>query len=74
VAVDVTPSRPQHEALKTKNVPNNLPKGQQYEKIFGQLASTATTAQLHLMIGVMCLVLLTMIWISSRGLRNRKWI
>jgi Ca-activated chloride channel family protein len=70
VAVDVTPSRPQHEALKTKNVPNNLPKGQQYEKIFGQLANTATPAQLHLMIGIMCLVLLAMIWISSRGLRR----
>ncbi len=70
VAVDVTPSRPQHESLKSRNVANNLPKGQQHEKIFGQLAHTATPAQMHFIVGMMCLVLLMMIGLSSRGLRR----
>jgi Ca-activated chloride channel family protein len=44
VAVDVTPSRPDTEPLVHKSVPLNLPAGWQYEKVFGNLAQTATPA------------------------------
>ena len=35
VAVDVTPSRPDDEALDSKKVPLNLPDGWQYDQVFG---------------------------------------
>jgi Ca-activated chloride channel family protein len=42
VAVDVTPSRPQGEPLKRRKVPHNLPKGWEYDKVFGGVPDNAT--------------------------------
>ncbi len=42
VAVDVTPSRPQAEPLKRRNVPHNLPEGWEYDKVFGGGPDNAT--------------------------------
>ena len=36
VAVDVTPSRPDTEDVVTRPVPTNLPKGWEYDKVFGE--------------------------------------
>ena len=36
VAVDVTPSRPDTEDVTTRPVPTNLPKGWEYDKVFGE--------------------------------------
>ena len=41
VAVDVTPSRPTDEPLVTQGVPVNLPKGWDFEKVFGPAAPDA---------------------------------
>ena len=42
VAVDVTPSRPQGEPLKRRQVPHNLPEGWEYDKVFGGVPDNAT--------------------------------
>ena len=60
VAVDVTPTRPSQAPLDTHAMAGNLPRGQQYQKIFGQLPQTATPAALHLLTG---LVLLLALWL-----------
>ena len=60
VAVDVTPTRPAETDLDTHALPVNLPQGQNYQKIFGQLPQTATPAELHLIIGF---VLLLLVWL-----------
>jgi Ca-activated chloride channel family protein len=60
VAVDVTPTRPRHASLDSHAMPVNLPQGQNYQKIFGQLPQTATPAELHLLIGF---VLLLLVWL-----------
>jgi Ca-activated chloride channel family protein len=60
VAVDVTPTRPQSAALDSHALPVNLPQGQNYQKIFGQLPQTATPAARHLIIGF---VLLLLVWL-----------
>jgi Ca-activated chloride channel family protein len=36
VAIDVTPARPQHQPLDTRNVPLDLPAGWNWDKVFGQ--------------------------------------
>jgi len=59
VAVDVTPTRPLQAALNQHALPVNLPQGQNYQKIFGQLPQTATPAELHLLAGF---VLLLLVW------------
>jgi len=41
-------------------MPVNLPQGQTYQQIFGQLPQTATPAELHLLIGF---VLLLLVWL-----------
>jgi Ca-activated chloride channel family protein len=56
VAVDVTPVRPQHEVLKSKAVPTNLPHGQDAKKIFGMQAKTGTAQYLMFMIGSLLLM------------------
>ena len=61
VAVDVTPTRPQNASLDSHALPVNLPQGQNYQKIFGQLPQTATPAELHLLIGFMLLLLVWLI-------------
>ena len=62
VAVDVTPTRPSEATLDTQAIAGNLPRGQQYQKIFGQLPQTDTPAGLHLLTG---LVLLLLLWLIS---------
>jgi len=63
VAVDVTPSRPVEESLRKTAVANNLPHGMQRAKVFGTaMAKTATSAQLHLLIGFIVLFLLGAYW------------
>ncbi len=48
VAVDVTPARPDGEALTRHDMPVNLPEGWDYEKVFGAEAMpTAKRAALH---------------------------
>lgn len=48
VAVDVTPARPQDEALKTAAVPANLPAGWDPAMLVGRLPAGGTAARLHL--------------------------
>jgi Ca-activated chloride channel family protein len=55
VAVDVTPTRPEDEALKTAAVPTNLPHGWTYEGV-GQLPQTATPAPLHTLVALLSLL------------------
>ncbi len=71
VAVDVTPSRPDDEALDTQPVPVNLPKGQVHAKIFGRHAQTATPAQLQLMVGALLLLTALRLWQSNNTVRVR---
>ena len=55
VAVDVTPTRPEDEGLRTSAVPTNLPHGWTYEGI-GQLPQTATPAPLHALVALLSLL------------------
>ena len=57
VAVDVTPSRASGTELQQRPVPTNLPAGWQYGKVFGRMPSTATPAELYLLLGL-CLLCL----------------
>ena len=56
VAIDVTPARTRDAILESQNIPVNLPAGWVYEKVFGQLPTTATPATLHLVIGLILLL------------------
>ena len=62
VAVDVTPSRPQHENVNGKMVKTNLPKGWQYNKVL-DLPQTATVAELCFILGALALLLSLIIWV-----------
>jgi len=66
VAVDVTPARGDGDALHTRNVPTNLPRGWNYEAVFGGLPQTATAAQLHRLIGVVLLLLASVFYVLRR--------
>ena len=73
VAVDVTPARPQSDSLDSHALKNNLPKGSNYEKIFGtqvQMAKTATPAPLYLLLGTVLLVLAWTIYIFMNKFQN----
>ena len=61
VAIDVTPARVRDEILKSAAVPVNLPAGWEYEKVFGPMPRTATSAELHLLIGII-LLMLSLLW------------
>lgn len=65
VAVDRTPVRPAEEALHSKAVPTNLPKGWSQAHVFGGLPQTATPALLHTLLGLALLGL--------AGLGYRRW-
>jgi Ca-activated chloride channel family protein len=62
VAVDVTPVKPDGQALHTHALKTNLPHGMQYKAIFGW-PQTATPATLYLVLGSF---LLGVTWIWSR--------
>ena len=66
IAVDITPSRPADAALESGALPVNLPHGWEYEKVFGQLPRTATSAELNLMIGLVLMVLFLLTWLLHR--------
>ncbi|MCW8985236.1 MAG: marine proteobacterial sortase target protein [Thermoanaerobaculales bacterium] len=57
VAVDVTPTRPIDEKMRTGAVPTNLPAGWKYEKVFGALPKGATASRLHLLTALLAIVL-----------------
>lgn len=67
VAVDVTPARPNDKDVKTHAMKTNLPHGQDYDHIFG-LPQTATSGQLQMLIGLLCLAVAFLVF----GLRNRR--
>ncbi len=56
VAVDVTPARPEADALRSHAVPTNLPHGWDYTAVFG-LGQGATSGRLRLALGLVALVL-----------------
>ncbi len=58
VAVDKTPARAPNETLNQEDMPQNLPAGQDYNAIFGGYPSGATSAPLHLLLGLLGLVLI----------------
>jgi Ca-activated chloride channel family protein len=57
VAVDVTPTRPIDEKLRTGAVPTNLPAGWKYEKVFGTLPKGGTASRLYLLTAILAVVL-----------------
>jgi Ca-activated chloride channel family protein len=69
VAVDVTPSRPEHENLNAKMAKTNLPKGWQYNKVLS-LPQTATVSGLCLFLGGLALALSAIVWFLA--LREKK--
>lgn len=50
VAVDVTPTRPEGENLKTGAVPTNLPAGWRGDLVFGAMPNGGTAGRLHMLI------------------------
>jgi Ca-activated chloride channel family protein len=74
VAIDVTPSRPEHEALEKTAVPTNLPDGMVRSKIFGvAMAQTSTPAQLHMLVGILIIMITTgWYWFSRRCSSHRQ--
>ncbi len=52
VAVDVTPTRPDGEALESAAVPSNLPAGWRRELVFGSMPAGGTAGRLHLMMAL----------------------
>jgi Ca-activated chloride channel family protein len=69
VAVDVTPSRPGDEALRTGAVPTNLPHGWSYEAVFGELPQTATAARLHALLALFALLAAVALRVADRSWR-----
>jgi len=57
VAVDVTPTRPEGEGLKTAAIPTNLPAGWRAEKVFGVMPAGGTVGRLHLLAALVLLML-----------------
>jgi Ca-activated chloride channel family protein len=57
VAVDVTPTRPIDEKLRTGAVPTNLPAGWKYEKVFGTLPRGGTASRLYLLTAFLAIIL-----------------
>jgi Ca-activated chloride channel family protein len=55
VAVDKTPARPLSANLDMEQIPNLLPYGQSQNAIFG-FPATATSAPLHRLVGIACLI------------------
>jgi Ca-activated chloride channel family protein len=57
VAVDVTPSRLQHDPLVTKATKVNLPAGWEHGKVFNSMPQTATDSLWNLLVGFLLIVL-----------------
>ena len=71
VAVDVTPSRPEHENMNSKMAKTNLPKGWQYNKVF-DLPQTATVAELCFILGALALLLSLIVCILAARERGKS--
>ena len=71
VAVDVTPSRPADEQATTTGVATNLPAGWEHDKVFG-MPQTATTAPLHLALGLLAALLAILLSSGARRPRLRR--
>lgn len=52
VAIDVTPTGPAGSKGPPRPIPQNLPKGWNYEHVFGEIPQTATPASLCLLLGL----------------------
>lgn len=70
IAVDVTPARPQDEALHQRPMPTNLPAGWRYEKVFGQMPATATPAALYIILGMILLILTRLLTLIGKDATN----
>jgi Ca-activated chloride channel family protein len=57
VAVDITPTRPVDEKMRTGAVPTNLPAGWKHEKVFGTLPKGGTASRLYLLTALLAVVL-----------------
>jgi len=57
VAVDVTPTRPVDEKMRTGAVPANLPAGWKYEKVFGSLPQGGTASRFYLLTALLAIAL-----------------
>ena len=57
VAVDVTPTRPPDEKVRTGAVPTNLPAGWKYDKVFGSLPKGGTASRLYLLTALLAIAL-----------------
>ena len=67
VAVDITPVRPQDQALDSRAIPTHLPEGWDYNKVFGQsFPATATDARLDFIIGLVLMMLSLFIYLTQR--------
>ncbi len=55
VAVDVTPTRPVDEKMRTGAVPTNLPAGWKYEKVFGSLPQGGTASRFYLLTALLAI-------------------
>ncbi len=69
VAVDVTPSRPEAETLASKAVPTNLPHGWVFERQWGALPQTATSAPLDARLALGALALAALLELAGRARR-----
>ncbi len=70
IAVDITPSRKQDEALRKRPIPTNLPAGWQYDKVFGRMPATATPAALNLLAGALLLLMTLLLRLTRRYTAN----
>ena len=66
VAVDITPTRPSDDKVRTAAVPTNLPAGWKYEKVFGSLPRGGTPSGLYLLTAFFAVAL----GVVVRQLRN----
>ncbi len=55
VAIDTTPSRVRDAVLQSRVVASHLPDGWQAGQVIGRLPQTATSAQLNILLGLLCL-------------------
>ncbi len=68
VAVDVTPTRPNHENINSKTIPNQLPSGwvPNSNSLFPQsFPATATNARVQFLIGLLLFLLATFAYLQS---------
>ncbi|MEE9552094.1 MAG: marine proteobacterial sortase target protein [Gammaproteobacteria bacterium] len=70
IAVDITPARARDEILKSHALPVNLPAGWNYEKVFGKMPGTATSAQLNFIIGFILLFTSLLIGLTRKNVFN----